>query len=48
MKMFLFFVKTLLFGWLVALIELCGIVKRWCARSGKGKVPTRHRLCSHQ
>jgi hypothetical protein len=47
MKMFLFFVKTLLFGWLIALIELCGIacriVKGWCAKSGKGKVPTRNR-----
>jgi hypothetical protein len=45
MKMFLFFLKTLLYGWILALIELlrtiCRIVKRMCRH--KGKQPSRHR-----
>ena len=45
MKLFLFFLKTLLYGWILALIELWRILwrvlKRLC--SHKGKVPTRHR-----
>lgn len=44
MKMFLFFLKTLLYGWILALIEiwklLCGLLKRWCRHTGK--VPSRH------
>jgi hypothetical protein len=46
MKLLLFFVKTFLYGWLVALIELCRtlcrIIKQFCSRP-KGKAPTRHR-----
>jgi hypothetical protein len=45
MKMFLFILKTLLYGWILALIELlrtiCQILKRICRH--KGKRPTRHR-----
>jgi hypothetical protein len=45
MKMFLFFLKTLLYGWVLALIELwqilCRLLKQWCRR--KGKIPSRHR-----
>ena len=45
MKMFLFLLKTLLYGWIVALIEIWRIlwrlIKRWCRH--KGKVPSRHR-----
>src|SRR5579864_6140191 len=45
MKIFLFFLKTLLYGWIVALLELwqilCRLLKRWCQH--KGKVPSRHR-----
>lgn len=45
MKLFLFFVKTLLYGWLVALIELWRILWRFLRRfcNHKGKVPSRHR-----
>src|ERR1700735_1604830 len=47
MKMFLFFVKTLLYGWILALIELCQylcrILKQLCARRHRGKIPTRNR-----
>jgi hypothetical protein len=45
MKMFLFFLKTLLYGWILALIELlqtgCRILKRICRH--RGKRPSRHR-----
>jgi hypothetical protein len=45
MKMFLFFLKTLLYGWVVAFIELLQILRRllkqWCGR--KRKIPSRHR-----
>jgi hypothetical protein len=47
MKMFLFFLKTLLYGWIVALVELgrllWQLLKRCCGRRHKGKVPSRHR-----
>src|SRR5271169_933239 len=47
MKMFLFFLKTLLYGWTVALVELwrllCHLLKQWCGRRHKRKVPSRHR-----
>src|SRR6516162_6100669 len=47
MNMFLFFVKTLLYGWVVALIELCRllcrVLKNLRARCKQGKVPTRNR-----
>jgi len=47
MKMFLFFLKTLLYGWIVALVELwrllCQLLKQWCVRRHKRKVPSRHR-----
>jgi hypothetical protein len=47
MKMILFFLKTLLYGWFVSLIELCELLcrllKRWCVRPRKGKIPSRHR-----
>ncbi|MBV8895301.1 MAG: hypothetical protein JO051_02235 [Acidobacteriaceae bacterium] len=45
MKMFLFFLKTLLWGWLLAIIELwrllCRVLKRFCRP--KRKIPSRHR-----
>jgi hypothetical protein len=47
MKMFLFFLKTLLYGWVVALIELlqilCRLLKRWFGRGHRGKIPSPHR-----
>ena len=47
MKMFSFFLKTLLYGWIVALVELWRLLwqllKRCCGRRHKGKVPSRHR-----
>ncbi len=47
MKMFLFFLKTLLYGWVVALIELwrilCRLLKQWCRRGHKRKIASRHR-----
>jgi hypothetical protein len=47
MKMFLFFLKTLLYGWAVALVELwrilCRLLKQWCGRGHKRKIPSRHR-----
>lgn len=47
MKMLLFFLKTLLYGWVVALIELwrilCRLRKQWCGREHKRKSPSRHR-----
>jgi hypothetical protein len=43
--MFSFFLKTLLYGWVLALIELwqiqCRLLKRWCGRTRK--IPSRHR-----
>ena len=47
MKMFLFVVKTLLYGWLVAVRDLwriiCELLERWCRRGHRGKVPTPRR-----
>lgn len=47
MQMFLFFLKTLLYGWIVALRDLlrllCGAIRRWCRRLRRGKTPTRYR-----
>jgi len=49
MKMFLFIVKTLLYGWLVALRLLsrfiCDLLKQWCQRFQHGTGPTR-RTCA--
>ena len=43
MDMLRFIVQTLLYGWLDALRELshtlCGLLKRWCDRQGRGKIP---------
>jgi hypothetical protein len=47
MKMFVFFLKTLLYGWIIALGDLwrllCKVLKQWCARKSRGKIPSRHR-----
>jgi hypothetical protein len=47
MKMFLFIMKTLLYGWLIALRDLLRIIRellaRWCRRKRLGKVPTPRR-----
>ena len=52
MKMFLFFLKTLLYGWIVALVELwrllCRLLKQWCGRRAQAQDPLATPLRSHQ
>jgi hypothetical protein len=47
MKIFSFFLKTLLYGWLIALRDLwriiCQLVEGWWGRQKRGKVPTQRR-----
>ena len=47
MKMLLFLLKTLLYGWIIAFRDLfqllCKALTSWCARKHRGKYPTRNR-----
>ena len=43
MKMFLFFVRTLLYGWIIALRDLCRRLRQIVCRKGGRKQPSPHR-----